>query len=528
MKSSGTELSPTPRQQMYLQRLYLYMNMTKPTDILYLSFARTKPEGSTLHPSYLIQMIRKLFPDAAVEHPQLRPAAEQLTGAGDGIVWISGALREYAQGKWEPGSEESDSVMTAYGFMMREGGQETVAALEKLKDAAFTRYDPVWISRETARSLYGTTVFGGISRMETAARCPLMQFLQYGLGLKKREEFVIEPVDTGRILHQSLERFSKNLQKKGLSWRDFTPEEGQALAREALQDTAASYNDLLMYSTKRSEAQLARMEQILIRTADTLQYQLQKGKFEPEGFEYSFGPGGEADMITFPLSEGRWLKLVGRIDRLDLCRQDDSVFVKILDYKSGSNDLKEDLMRRGLQLQLIMYMNAVLKDLAAANPGKEILPAAMLYYKITDAVLDGGSAVSDGSSQEEPAAESPSEETMAGIRAALRPTGMVNDDPASYTLLDTSIAGKSDVIPLIAKNGKVTARGSHVFTTAGFEALSKEVNEVVCKLAEEILDGNASAEPAVWDKDKEACTYCPYKEVCGFDLSVDGYRYRDH
>ena len=130
-------------------------------------------------------MIRKLFPDAAVEHPQLRPAAEQLTGAGDGIVWISGALREYAQGKWEPGSEESDSIMTAYGFMMREGGQETVAALEKLKDAAFTRYDPVWISRETASSLYGTTVFGGISRMETAARCPLMQFLQYGLGLKR-------------------------------------------------------------------------------------------------------------------------------------------------------------------------------------------------------------------------------------------------------------------------------------------------------------------------------------------------------
>ncbi len=184
-------------------------------------------------------------------------------------------------------------------------------------------------------------------------------------------------------------------------------------------------------------------------------------------------------------------------------------------------------MRRGLQLQLIMYMNAVMKDLAGTNPDKEILPAAMLYYKITDAVLDGGSAAG-GSSTEDPSAEAPSEEALEGIRAALRPTGMVNEDPASYMLLDTSIAGKSDVIPLIAKNGKVTARGSHVFTTAGFEALSKEVNEVVCKLAEEILDGNASAEPAVWDKDKEACTYCPYKEVCGFDLSVDGYRYRDH
>ena len=524
LKSSGTELAPTPRQQMYLQRLYLYMNMTKPTDALYLSFARTKPEGSTLHPSYLIQMIRKLFPGAAVEHPQLRSAAEQLTGAKDGIVWLSGALREYAQGKWEPGSAASDTVMTAYGFMMRDGSAETGAALENLKDAAFTHYDPVWISKDIASSLYGSTVYGGISRMETAAKCPLMQFLQYGLRLKKRDEYVIEPVDTGSILHQSLERFSRKLQKKGLSWRTFTPEEGREFARESLRDTAASYNDLLMYSTKRSEAQLARMEQILIRTADTLQYQLQKGWFEPEGFEYSFGPGGEADPITFPLTDGRWLKLVGQIDRLDLCRQDDAIFVKVLDYKSGSNDLKEDLMKRGLQLQLLMYMNAVIKNLSDSNPDKEILPAAMLYYKITDAVLDGGSAAGKTGASDEP-----SDQTLAEIRAALRPTGLVNDDPSAYKLLDTGIAGKSDVIPLsIKKDGSISGKSPHVFSTEGFKALSREVTDVVCKLAEGILDGNAAAEPAVWDKDKEACTYCPYKEVCGFDLSIDGYRYRDH
>ena len=48
LKGTGTELSPTPRQQMCLQRLYLYMNMTKPADALYLSFARTMPEGNAL------------------------------------------------------------------------------------------------------------------------------------------------------------------------------------------------------------------------------------------------------------------------------------------------------------------------------------------------------------------------------------------------------------------------------------------------------------------------------------------------
>lgn len=35
---SEAELAPTPRQQMYIQRLYLYMNLTKPSAQLYLSF----------------------------------------------------------------------------------------------------------------------------------------------------------------------------------------------------------------------------------------------------------------------------------------------------------------------------------------------------------------------------------------------------------------------------------------------------------------------------------------------------------
>ena len=83
-------------------------------------------------------------------------------------------------------------------------------------------------------------------------------------------------------------------------------------------------------------------------------------------------------MITAPLSGGRSLKLVGRIDRIDLCREEDGIFVKILDYKSGSLDLDEELIRRGIQLQLILYMNAVLDQISKKNPGKPVVPSAML------------------------------------------------------------------------------------------------------------------------------------------------------
>jgi len=518
LRSAGTELSPTPRQQMYLQRLYLYMNMTKPTDSLYLSFARTTPEGTSLHPSYLIRMIMKLFPQVHVEHPQLLDASEQLTGERDSIVWVSSALRDYAQGKLPEGSKEADAVKTTYGYLMREGEAQTRQELENLKNAAFKRYDPALISSKTAEALYGNSLMGGISRMETAAECMLKQFLKYGLNLEEREEFVIERVDTGRILHQSLDIFGHKLAGKGLSWESFTKEEGEALAKESLMESAATYNDLLMYSTKRSESQLHRLERILARSADTLQYQLRKGDFTPEAYEFAFGPNNEADMITFPLSGGRSLKLVGRIDRLDLCREDGSVFVKILDYKSGNRDLDEDLMKRGIQLQLLMYMNAAMEYLAAKNPGEEIVPSAMLYYKITDPVIDG-SSVGQGEEREVNA--------LKEIREDLRPTGLVNADERSFRHLDKKlISGKSDVIPITLKKDGTATSKSKVYTKEGFEQLTKEVTEVVCRLAEDILDGSALANPAVLKDDRTACDYCPFKSVCGFDPSIDGYMYR--
>ena len=44
-------LSPGPKEKLYIQKFYLYMNLTKPSELLYLSWAKVSGEGKALRPA---------------------------------------------------------------------------------------------------------------------------------------------------------------------------------------------------------------------------------------------------------------------------------------------------------------------------------------------------------------------------------------------------------------------------------------------------------------------------------------------
>lgn len=101
LKDSDIELAPTPRQQMFTQRLYLYMNMTKPSERLYLSYARISSDGKTLRPSYLIDTVKDLFPCAYQGNLMegKESVTERIMGKKDALPYVAEELRERAQGR---------------------------------------------------------------------------------------------------------------------------------------------------------------------------------------------------------------------------------------------------------------------------------------------------------------------------------------------------------------------------------------------------------------------------------------------
>lgn len=502
---SGTEMAPSPRQQMYIQRLYLYLNMTKPSEQLYLSYAKVNSEGKGIRPSYLIDTVRKLFPAMSVEYPQNRSRLEQIEGRQEGARYLAEELREYVEGTL-PEEERQDF------YLMYRAYEADAVGRDLLTRAAFRRYRESGLSRIVARALYGQQLENSVSRLETYAACACRHFLQYGLSLQEREEFGFEVSDMGTVYHAVLENFAGKLAESNLTWWDFTEDFAAKAVKESVEAYAATYGETVLYSSARNEYAITRMSRILTRTVLTLQKHLKQGSFQPDDYELSFRFAEDLDSIHVDLSEDEKMHLQGRIDRIDVSEDAEHVYVKVIDYKSGNRKFDLAALYYGLQLQLVVYMNAAMEMESRKHPDKEIVPAALLYYHIDDPTIETPVELTDEQINEQ-------------ILAKLRMNGVVNSDPEVVERLDRYMQDKSVVIPVEKKkDGSFSAR-SGVLSREEMQLISSYVDAKIRSIGREILDGKIAANP--YEKgNEEACTYCAYKKVCGFDGSIPGYEKR--
>lgn len=502
---SGTEMAPSPRQQMYIQRLYLYLNMTKPSERLYLSYAKVNSDGKGIRPSYLIDTVRKLFPQLAVEYPQNRSRLEQIEGRQEGARYLAEELREYADGTLR--EEERQDF-----YLMYRAYEADPEGRDRLTAAAFRRYKESGLSRIVARALYGRQLENSVSRLETYAACACRHFLQYGLSLQEREEFGFEVSDMGNVYHAVLENFAGKLAESGRTWWDFEENFATQAIKEAVEGYAATYGETVLYSSARNEYAITRMSRILTRTVLTLQQHLKQGSFQPDDYELSFRFAEDLDSIHVDLSEEEKMHLQGRIDRIDVSEDAEHVYVKVIDYKSGNKKFDLAALYYGLQLQLVVYMNAAMELESRKHPDKEIVPAALLYYHIDDPTIETPVELTQEQINEE-------------ILTKLRMNGVVNSDPAVVERLDRFLQDKSKVIPVEKKkDGSFSAR-SGILSREELHVVSAYVDTKIREIGREILDGKIAANP--YEKgNEEACTYCAYKKVCGFDGSIPGYEKR--
>ncbi|MEE0691353.1 MAG: helicase-exonuclease AddAB subunit AddB [Lachnospiraceae bacterium] len=498
---TGIELAPSVRENSYIQRFYLYQNLTKPSQRLYLSWCASSGDGSAMRPSYLAALLQKMFPQIPVISEKLSGTDIcQITSKKNGLLYLTKGLHDLRSG------EEDPAWMELYRSYLQD--EEYSDRVRTLVQAAFLRGMKGRLSYQTSKELYGEVMVNSVTRLEQFAACAFAHFAMYGLHLSERELYGVKAADLGIIFHRALELFSRRMQAQKIAWNEISQEEQARLIDECVEEISAEYGDGILHGSAREEYTITRIKRILRRTVWTLHRQLLAGEFKPVGFEVSFAEAGNLESVNVRFGKNGRIRLQGRIDRVDTADTSDCVYVKIVDYKSGNTKFDPVSLYYGLQLQLVVYLNAALEMERRLHADKKVVPAGIFYYHLDDPVLDK-------------AAEDSPEKIQEKLLKKLRPDGVLNGDMTVLRLLDREIGADSLVIPAgLKKDGSIKAASS-IVSTEQFEQVSKFASYKMKRMAKEIADGVIAAEPFA-DRQHTACDYCIYSDVCGFDRKIPG------
>lgn len=505
---AGIELAPSGKERAFIQKFYLYMNLTKPSERLTLSYARVDSEGGSIRPSYLISVLTRLFPKLTVTEPEEKAYLLETPESARQFF-----LRELPNVRTGAECREWDALFRWYA--KNERYQKFVSTM---MDAAFFTHEPERISRETARALYGAILRNSVTRLEQYASCAFSHFLRYGLGLTERELHEFSAPDLGSVYHDALYRFGEKLTERGLSWATLPEEKLNAISDESLSEAVLASKVGEFFADAKGKFDYERMCRILRRSVSVMSDQLRAGRFTPEAYEVGFGGAERLDSTEFSLSPEEKMLLLGRIDRLDTYADGDDIYVKVIDYKSGGTTYDLLGIYEGLSLQLVVYLNVAEELTARRHQGKTVRPGGIFYYHLDDPLFKLDEELSD-------------EELQSEIRKTLRPDGVANEDDAAVAAFDEQLSDRnftatSEVIRARRKKDGGFDSNSRVMSEEDFSVTKRFTERRLLDFGREIVDGEIAVNP-YRRKDKDACAYCDYRSVCGIDERLSGYEYRE-
>ena len=510
LKEADYELAPTERERSFMQRFYLYQVLTKASQKLVITYCRLDSDGAGLRKSYIISELQKMFPDLTIQNMDSKKFSIKdfyvYEQCRDTFISLCHELKK--RGALD--GNQMHTFATLFSYLQKERPEE----LESVLRGVFFKYEEDGISRAVSKALNGSDLYVSVSKLERYAQCAYQYFLQYGLRLRERREHAFESYDIGNIYHEALERFSRIVTEQEGSWSNVPDEKVSKYIRQAVSETYGAMEKTEVYDTAREVYVLHRLEETLKRTVWAIMRQVKKGSYEPKRFEVSLGEISNLSTLSYELRDDVRLHLDGKIDRVDTCEQDDCIFVKIIDYKSGNKDLDYLSLYYGLQIQLVFYMGAAIEGIQNEYPDKKVLPGAMLYYHIDNPFVEaGGDEVS----------------TEKALLMSLRPKGRINDSKESVLAIDSEIYD-SDVVESEVVNLKKKKNGDFSATTQllseeDFDLLSDFVRHKAIETGEDISSGKIKVSPYK-NGQYSGCDYCPYHGICGFETGLEGYGYK--
>ena len=489
LKEDGIELAKGTIEKLYEDNFNIYKAFSTAEEKLHLSYASTDQEGKTLRPSILIPKIKRIF-------PKLYENSDIITQT-DEIITKTTTYEELINNinRLKSGKDISNTWFSVYNYYKSD--KEWNEKLNKhLKGLQYTNM-PEQISQENIDKLYGNTITTSVSKLERYRSCPFSYYLQYGLNLKEKEQLKVQSLDTGTFMHETIDAFFERVREKGLNIEEITEEQIKQIVAEIINEMLSQNKNYIFTSTAKYKLLVSRLKRIITKALKYIIETLTQSQFDILGTEIEFSKKGKYKPIVLNLENGKRIEIIGKIDRIDIGKNADGKYLRIIDYKSSSKNIDLNEVYAGLQIQLLTYMDAVCKE-------EDAQAAGVLYFSLLDQMIKSDKHISQ-------------EEIEEKIKANFKMKGLILADIKVVKMHDKTLSqGASKLVPAyIDKSGNLSKKTNGI-TKEQFQNLQKYIDKTIKQISSEILKGKIDLKP-YYKKGNTPCKYCQYKTICGFN-----------
>lgn len=489
----GIELAKGTVDRIYEDNFNIYKAFTTAEEKMYLSYSSSDMEGKSLRQSILVSRIKKIFAKLQEESDIIQRKSEICTKQNTFEELLIN-LRDFRDGK------EIDPIWFKI-YNIFDNNTEWKPKLESaIKALSYTNV-PEQITKENVEKMYGDVLKTSVSRLEQYSSCPFSYYLKYGLKLNEKETFNLEAVDTGTFMHDVIDSFFARLDEQEINIKQITDEEIEEIVTDIIQDKLNLNKNYIYTVSAKYKILAGRLKKVVTTSMKYIVQSIKQSEFEVFGHEIEFGGKGQYKPITVKTDDGKRVEIIGKIDRVDILKNPDGTYVRIIDYKSSIKNIDLNQVVSGLQLQLLTYLNETCKV-------EDFLPAGVLYFNLSNPSISSEKNMTD-------------EEIENKIKQEFKMKGLILADVNIIRKMDTKIdeTGTSTIIPAgIKKDGEINNLKTSAISKEQFNYLQKYMNKLIKQISESILAGNIEVKPYYNTKLKTTpCTYCKYRSICRFD-----------
>lgn len=453
--SLGLEIGADSASRSAEEMLYARRALTLPSERLYLLYAMSGTDGSKLRPSMLVNRILRRY-------DYLKPECFAENDPFDAVYTQSSALDRLPL---LLGTKHGDAISSVLGE-------------NKLPTISEAHHS---VSSTTADSFFGSSIALSQSKIDKFVSCRFAYYCENVLKLRCDSPAQVDYSVSGSFIHSVLERFMRRaVSEDGI--KDGEPEKAvDEVINELLCDICSDEQR----NSNRLKHLFLRLRRLSLLLISSLRHELSASSFVPSFFELKIGDNG-IEPLKITLNDGSCVLLGGIIDRVDLWRDGEKVYVRVVDYKTGAKKFSLSDIESGLNLQLIIYLFTLcgskgFAKLCSVEPSALLLPAGANYLS---------SHISIKSYPELPETEKILEDAERSL------------DRSGFYLKDEGV---------ISALGLDNARPNALDVDSIYE-LKQELEATVCRIAEVMKSGNADASPFITDH--SPCEYCKMSGIC--------------